>query len=178
VAAENLFHSSSLLTFSDIRIDPPDERTLYFAAFETRGACLGETVTWHLVAGGRGALSAQACLRRVLISQAALATVVSLGLVVAGASDHAAASALYGGALGLLVSSWLAWRLERATAATLGDRSRATRLLYGALLQKYLIISAALVLGFKVFGLAAGPLLLGFAVTPIGYLAAARGGQR
>jgi ATP synthase protein I len=111
--------------------------------------------------------------RRVLWTQVLLAAILALGFL-AWRGAPAAAAALYGGMVTLLVTGWLAWRLRRVTArapqASLG-------VIYSSALLRYVAVAGLIGVGLGVLRLAPLPLLSAFAVTQFGFLASLRRGR-
>lgn len=110
--------------------------------------------------------------RRVIVAQALL-TVAAAGGFAIFQGSAAALSALYGGAITLTGSGWLARSIRRAGDAAAQDARRGALVLYMGLLQKYAFVFGALVAGVAWLRLAPAPLLVGFAVTQAGFLFAA-----
>jgi len=82
-----------------------------------------------------------------------------------------ALSALYGGAVTVVSTWWLARRFERAGELAREEPTRAQRLMLAAVAQRWLFAAALLLVGLLALGAAPLPLLLGFAVAQGGYLA-------
>lgn len=110
--------------------------------------------------------------RRVIVAQALLTVAAAGGFAIFQGSG-AALSALYGGALTLAGSGWLARSIWRAADTAARDAGRGALALYIGLLQKYAFVFGTLVAGVVLLGLAPSPLLVGFAVTQVGFLFAA-----
>lgn len=113
--------------------------------------------------------------RWTLIIQALMTVIVTAGFAVFH-GGFAAFSALYGGAITLVGTWWMARGIERAGVLLAADYpDRGTRVLYRALVQKYLVIIAILAIGMGLLKLSPVPLLVGFVATQAGFLFAALG---
>ena len=111
--------------------------------------------------------------RWTLVTQA-LMTGVAAGGFVMFRGGFAAISALYGGAITLVGTWWLARGIQRASVLLAADHlGPGTRALYRALMQKYVLLVAVLVLGWGLFKLSPVPLLVGFVAAQAGFLLAA-----
>ncbi len=117
------------------------------------------------------AATADESVRQVLGAQAILLAASGGGFAV-GDGATAALSAFYGGAITLVTTWWMARSIRRSAALAARDAGKGARLLYGGLAQKYAFAVAALALGLGTFGLKAHAMLIGFALTHVGYLAA------
>lgn len=118
------------------------------------------------------ATAADRGVRQVLGAQAVLGAAVTGGFAL-GDGAGAALSALYGGAITLVGTWWMARCIRRAAALAAREAGQGARALYGGLAQKYAFAAAALALGMGALGLKAHPMLIGFAVAHVGYLMAA-----
>lgn len=105
--------------------------------------------------------------RRVLVAQGLATLAIAAGFGSRG--WPAVAAALYGGAVTIAITAWLAWRLRRVTARTTPGAGMAV--IYSSVLVRYLTVAALLVMGFVMLRLEPLPLLLAFAVTQLGYAA-------
>ena len=109
----------------------------------------------------------------------ALITVFAAGGFGVFNGGFAAFSALYGGAITLIGTWWMAHGITRAGALLAADHpSQGARALYRALVQKYILIIAILVMGMGLLKLSPVPLLVGFISTQAGFLFAAIGTPR
>lgn len=116
--------------------------------------------------------------RWTLITQA-LMTVIAAGGFAVFNGGFAAFSALYGGAITLVGTWWMARGIDHAGALMAADHlNQGARALYRGLVQKYILIIAILVLGLGLFKLSPVPLLVGFVATQAGFLLAAIGTPR
>lgn len=82
-----------------------------------------------------------------------------------------ALSALYGGAVTVMSTWWLARRFERAGGLAREQSVHAQRLILAAVAQRWLLAAALLLVGLLALRLAPLPLLFGFVVAHGGYLA-------
>jgi len=109
-----------------------------------------------------------ATLRRVLWVQALLMLLVAAGFGVHGGWREALAAG-YGGAVTILISGWLGWRLRRV-----GERTQAVAnlgLFYSSAALRYAAAIALLALGLGPLGLSPLPLVTAFGLTQFGFLA-------
>lgn len=109
-----------------------------------------------------------AALRRVLLAQALLTFLVAAGFGVRGGWREALAAG-YGGAVTILVSGWLGWRLRRV-----GERTQAVAnlgLFYSSVALRYAAAVVLLAFGLGVLGLSPLPLVLAFGLAQFGFLA-------
>lgn len=98
--------------------------------------------------------------RRVVLAQALLTVGVAIGaLAFAGLPQMLAV--LYGGAITILLTAWLAWRMRRAGSLAA---------IYSGVLARYALAAAAIGVGIGLLGLSPLPLLGAFAVTQFGFL--------
>lgn len=102
--------------------------------------------------------------RRVVVAQAVLALLVAAGFGIHGGAPQCVA-ALYGGAITILLTLWLAWRVRRAGNAGGGLAS-----IYSGAIARYALAAAGIAAGIGGLRLAPLPLLGGFAVTQFGYV--------
>lgn len=109
--------------------------------------------------------------RRVLAAQAAATLVIAAGFGVARGWPAASAAA-YGGAVGIAITAWLAWRLRRVRAQTRSGAGMA--MIYSSTLVRYLTVVVLIGAGLAVLKLEPLPMLAAFAVSQFGYLAALR----
>ena len=82
-----------------------------------------------------------------------------------------ALSALYGGAVTVVSTWWLARRFEHAGELARDEPTRAQRLMLAAVAQRWFVAAGLLLIGLLALRLAPLPLLLGFVVAQGGYLA-------
>lgn len=111
-----------------------------------------------------------AALRRVLLVQALLTLLVVAGFGVRGGWREALAAG-YGGAVTILVSGWLGWRLRR-----IGERTQAVAnlgLLYSSAALRYAAAIVLLALGLGLLGLSPLPLVVAFGLAQFGFLVSA-----
>lgn len=101
-------------------------------------------------------------------TQALLTLVVAAVFALRGGSREALA-AVYGGAVTMLISGWLGWRLRRAGAQTGGLVT-----LYSSAVLRYVAAIVLLALGLGVLKLAPLPLVIAFGLAQFGFLANAR----
>lgn len=120
------------------------------------------------------AVMADRGVQQVLRTQLVLLGAACIGFAV-GSGTAAALSALYGGAITLVATWWMARSIRLSATLAARHAGQGARALYGGLAQKYAFVVAALALGMGVLGLKALAMLVGFAVTHAGYLAAAAG---
>jgi len=102
--------------------------------------------------------------RRVVSAQAVLASLVAAGFGARGGWPQAAA-AVYGGAITILLTLWLAWRVRRAGSTGSGLAS-----IYSGAIARYALAAAGIAAGIGWLRLAPLPLLGGFAVTQFGFV--------
>lgn len=79
---------------------------------------------------------------------------------------RAALAAVYGGAVTMLISAWLGWRLRRAGAPPGGLVT-----LYPSVVLRYATAIVLLALGLGVLKLAPVPLVIAFGLAQLGFLA-------
>ncbi len=106
--------------------------------------------------------------RRVVWAQA----LVTFAVVVVFAyrdGPRAALAAAYGGAVTMLISGWLGWRLRRV-----GAQAGRLATLYSSAVLRYAAAIVLLALGFGVLKLAPVPLVIAFGLAQFGFLANAR----
>lgn len=110
-------------------------------------------------------------MRKVLISllviQAATTLAIAIGFYVAYGVTGVAA-ALYGGAVAMVVSALLAWRMRRASRPGAGAAG-----LYLGALERMVFVAAAFVLALAVLRLAPLELIVGFVGAELAYYMAA-----
>jgi ATP synthase protein I len=107
--------------------------------------------------------------RRVVLAQAAATLAIAAGFGV-GAGWREASAALYGGAVTIAITAWLAWRLRRVRAQT--GAGAGIAMIYSSTLVRYLTVVVLIGAGLAVLKLEPLPLLIAFAVSQFGYLAA------
>lgn len=116
---------------------------------------------------------------RWTLTTQALITVIAAGGFGVFNGGFAAFSALYGGAISLVGTWWMARGIKRAGALLAADQlSQGARALYRGLVLKYVLIIAILVMGMGLLKLSPVPLLVGFVSTQTGFLFAAIGTPR
>ncbi|MBI3575686.1 MAG: ATP synthase subunit I [Gammaproteobacteria bacterium] len=109
--------------------------------------------------------------RRVVLAQALLTLLVAAAFAFRGGGREALA-ACYGGAVTILISGWLGWRLRRA-----GERAQAVAdlgLLYSSAMMRYAAAIVLLALGLGALKLSPVPLVVAFGLAQFGFLASAR----
>ncbi len=106
--------------------------------------------------------------RRVVWAQALL-TLVMAAVFALRDGAHAALAAAYGGAVAMLISGWLGWRLRRA-----GAPAGRLAMLYSSAVLRYAAAIVLLALGLGVLKLAPLPLVIAFGLAQFGFLANAR----
>jgi ATP synthase protein I len=102
--------------------------------------------------------------RRVVAAQAMLALLVAAGFGIHGGWPQLVA-AVYGGAITILLTLWLAWRVRRAGNAGGGLAS-----IYSGAIARYALAAAGIAAGIGWLRLAPLPLLGSFAVTQFGFM--------
>ncbi len=111
----------------------------------------------------------RATVRRVLILQLLIVLGVAAAYLVAR-GFHPAWSALYGGAIALL-STWLmGWRITRAAHAASRDSGQGAFVIYAGVAQRFLLVLVLMGLGMGVLKLAPVAILVGYALAQIAYL--------
>lgn len=110
--------------------------------------------------------------RRVVWAQALLTLVVAAAFALRGGPREALA-AVYGGAVTILISAWLGWRLRRAGGQT-QTAAGGLSLLYSSAVLRYAAAIVLLALGFGVLKLSPVPLVIAFGLAQFGFLANAR----
>jgi ATP synthase protein I len=106
--------------------------------------------------------------RRVVWAQALLTVVVS-AVFARRDGPRAALAAVYGGAVAMLISGWLGWRLRRV-----GTQAGGLATLYSSVVLRYAAAIVLLALGLGVLKLAPLPLVIAFGLAQFGFLANAR----
>lgn len=109
--------------------------------------------------------------RRVVLAQALLTLLVAAAFAFRGGGREALA-ACYGGAVTILISGWLGWRLRRV-----GERAQAVAdlgLLYSSAVMRYAAAIVLLALGLGALKLSPVPLVVAFGLAQFGFLASAR----
>ena len=107
--------------------------------------------------------------RRTVLIQVAIATTVAVACY-AMAGLHEFVSALYGGAIVVLASLWLGLYARRDGAGRNGWGERLVSYSMAAL--RFAAVLSLLVLGLGALHLAAPPLIVAFAATHLGFMAA------
>lgn len=103
-------------------------------------------------------------LLRLLAIQGVATLAIAIGFYMAFNSLLAAGSVLYGGAIAVVVSLLLAWRVERAQRPGGGVAG-----LYLSMLERMVFVAAAFVLAFLVLKLVPLALLAGFVGAEVAY---------
>ncbi len=103
--------------------------------------------------------------RHVMWAQVLLTLVVAVVFALRGGSREALA-AVYGGAVTMLISGWLGWRLRRA-----GAQAGGLVTLYSSAVLRYVAAVVLLALGLGVLKLAPLPLVIAFGLAQFGFLA-------
>lgn len=106
----------------------------------------------------------QKILARLLVTQTVVTLVIAAGLYMAVATPLAVWSALYGGAMAMVVSTLLAWRVARASRPGAGAAG-----LYLSIFERMAFVAAAFVLALAVLELVPLALIAGFVGAEIAY---------
>ncbi|HJW82010.1 MAG TPA: ATP synthase subunit I [Acidiferrobacterales bacterium] len=106
--------------------------------------------------------------RRVLLTQALLTLPIAGGFGLARGPSEALA-ALYGGAITILITGWLARRVRQAGQARSPGAGLAV--IYSSAVLRYAAVIMLVGMGIGLLKLAPLPLLSAFAVTQFGFLA-------
>lgn len=109
--------------------------------------------------------------QRVIVAQGLLTLLVMTGFGWHGGAAQVLAAG-YGGAVTILISGWLGWRLQRLNART--SPGSGLGLLYSSVVVRYVAAIVLLGLGLGVFRLSLLPLVVAFGLTQFGFFAAAR----
>ena len=115
-------------------------------------------------------------LRRVVVTQLVLTLLLAAGFFVfqdRPAGVAGALAACYGGAVTVLISVWLGWRMQRATRSARQMAAAGLGGLYLGNLTRYALAFVLLALGLGVLKLSPIPLVIAFVVTQFGFLSAA-----
>lgn len=112
--------------------------------------------------------------RRLLWIQSVITLTVAMIFLVAGGWQDALA-ALFGGAITVIGSAWMGRRVRQAGELATEASNRAVVKIYGAAVERFALVLAALAIGLGVLRLSPLPLLLAFAISHLGYIAAAFG---
>lgn len=107
--------------------------------------------------------------KRILIAEALLLA-ITVALVVVIREWFAAVSALYGGVITLIGTGWMAFRVHRAGELTRHNPGAGAVALYGGVAIRFVFVITALVIGMVVLKLMPLYVLIGFAVTHLGYI--------
>lgn len=107
--------------------------------------------------------------RRTVLIQAAIAASVSMACYALG-GWHEFVSALYGGAIVVLASLWLGRYTRRAGGAHSGWGERLAT--YSMAGLRFVAVLSLLAVGLGALQLAAPPLIIAFAATHLGFMAA------
>lgn len=111
--------------------------------------------------------------RRVAQAQALLTLLVATGFGLRGGWREALAAG-YGGAVTILISGWLGWRLRRAGEHAQAPAAAGLGLLYSSAAMRYAAAIVLLALGFGILGLSPLPLAVAFGLAQFGFLACVR----
>lgn len=111
--------------------------------------------------------------RRVVLAQALLTLLVAAAFAYRGGGREALA-ACYGGAVTILISGWLGWRLRRAGERPQAAPTAVLGLLYSSAVMRYAAVVVLLALGLGVLKLSPLPLVVAFGLAQFGFLASAR----
>ncbi len=107
--------------------------------------------------------------RRILIAQALLLLIsATVAMLIQG--WFAAVSALFGGVVTLFGTGWMAYRVYRAGELTRDNPSGGAVALFGGALIRFVFVITALAIGMGVLKLQPVFVLIGFAVTHLGYI--------
>ncbi|GMQ91325.1 MAG: hypothetical protein BMS9Abin11_0633 [Gammaproteobacteria bacterium] len=107
--------------------------------------------------------------RRILIAQALLLLITAtVAMLLQG--WFAAVSALFGGVVTLLGTGWMAYRVYCAGELTRDNPGGGAVALYGGALIRFVFVITALAIGMGVLKLQPLFVLIGFAVTHLGYI--------
>jgi ATP synthase protein I len=113
-------------------------------------------------------------MRKLLSIQVLMTVAVAVPSVWLGGRGMALA-AVFGGAIAVMNTLMLGWRVRRAAQATSQDRSRGTLALYMGAVERFVFTLAAFAFGMGFLHLRPEPLLGAFAAAQLGYWVAARG---
>ena len=108
-------------------------------------------------------------MRRVLLAQALLALAAALAFGLFGGPNTPLA-VIYGGAIALLITLLLGWRVQRAGEVGASSATGGTLLLYLGALERFIVVLAGLALGMGWLKLSPLPMVVGFAVAQLGFL--------
>ena len=106
------------------------------------------------------------------MAQTLLTLLVATGFGLRDDGWRAALAAVYGGAVTILISGWLGWRLRRA-----GERAQAVAdlgLVYSSAVMRYAAAIVLLALGLGALRLSPVPLVLAFGLAQFGFFAGMR----
>lgn len=106
---------------------------------------------------------------RILIAQALL-LLITTAIVMLLQGWFAAVSAVYGGVITLFATGWMAYRVYRAGELTRDNPSGGAVALFGGALIRFVFVITALAMGMGVLKLHPLFVLLGFAITHLGYI--------
>jgi len=102
--------------------------------------------------------------RRVVIVQSLATLLLAAGFGMVGGWSQGVAG-LYGGAVTVVLTLWLAWRVRRAGAAGGGLAT-----IYTGAIARYALAAMGIAVGIGWLKLAPLPLLAGFALTQFGFV--------
>ena len=105
---------------------------------------------------------------RVLVIQILVTAMVAAGFGIHSGTPSILAS-IYGGAITLAMTWWMARSVQRASTLAATDPARGSLALFGGLAQKYLFAMVALAVGFAI-KLDALALLAGFGLTHLAFV--------
>ncbi len=106
---------------------------------------------------------------RILIAQALL-LLITTAIVMLLQGWFAAVSAVYGGVITLMGTGWMAYRVYRAGELTRDNPSGGAVALFGGALIRFVFVITALAMGMGVLKLHPLSVLIGFAITHLGYI--------
>lgn len=109
--------------------------------------------------------------RRVLQTQVLLTLIIAGGFGLFRSLPDALAAA-YGGAITVLITGWLAWRVRQAGKAS--SPGAGLVVIYSSAVLRYAVVIVLVGAGIGLLKLSPLPLLSAFAVTQFGFLASLR----
>ena len=107
--------------------------------------------------------------RRILVTQSLL-LLITAAVVMLIQGWFAAVSALFGGVITLIGTGWMAYRVHRAGELTRDNPSGGAVALFGGVLIRFVFVITALAMGMGVLKLHPVSLIIGFAITHLGYI--------
>lgn len=118
----------------------------------------------------------QLSLRRILFIQALLTLVIAaVFMLIQGVA--AAVAALYGGAITLLGTWWMARRVQFASDLAKDNPAHSSVVLYAGAALRFVFAVLALAFGLSLLKLSPLPLLTAFAMAYLGYVFGAKAGD-